>query len=455
MVSRNCLNATTVSISQKQESVLTETTSHKISRFSRQYIHSRSAQIALAVGITMYLAYAAAHRQWLNPALIGVCAFVALFLPWYSRLSNRVEEKTNFFFALVTAGRASRFVIQLVFNYLVFTAFRLGGVLNSTALDGVAGIYGISILTTIASQGAQYIAVVLFNRGMGDLNRNVMFALSTNILVTAAATTGLPLVKAIFVSLSLLLGGMIFGVGILSDIRGRMHPKGGIGIFFGTFNPFHVTHVAIVKRALEERGLSKVFIHPTVVPKLHAMALQRGEIRVSKVDCGLHILERTEKADMNVNYFPTGSRFYAPETRKLMIELSLEEAGLKDRVEVLWLPDVYRESGFHGIVGEIRKANPNQTLHGIHGSDLGGMWVRGIYDESGWIYPYPVRRRDGVSATAIRLGAAGMTAVAVTRILAAFRSGETSLEIAGRAYSIDQGLVTLKSKEPLSCVSIK
>jgi hypothetical protein len=48
-----------------------------------------------------------------------------------------------------------------------------------------------------------------------------------------------------------------------------------------------------------------------------------------------------------------------------------------------------------------------------------------------------------------------MTAVAVTRILAAFRSGETSLEIAGRAYSIDQGLVTLKSKEPLSCVSIK
>jgi len=83
----------------------------------------------------MYLAYAAAHRQWLNPALIGVCAFVALFLPWYSRLSNRVEEKTNFFFALVTAGRASRFVIQLVFNYLVFTAFRLGGVLNSAALD--------------------------------------------------------------------------------------------------------------------------------------------------------------------------------------------------------------------------------------------------------------------------------------------------------------------------------
>jgi hypothetical protein len=176
-----------------------------------------------------------------------------------------------------------------------------------------------------------------------------------------------------------------------------------------------VTHVAIVKRALEERRLTKVFIHPTVVPKLHAMALQRGEIRVSKVDCGLHVFERTEKADVNVNYFPTGSRFYSPETRKLMTELSLEEAGLKDRVEVLWLPEVYEKSGFYGIVDQIRKKNPRKALHGIHGSDLGGMWVRGIYDESGWIYPYSVRRRDGVSATAIRLGATGMTAAAVTR----------------------------------------
>lgn len=280
---------------------MTETISHKIIQFARQYINSRSTQIALAVGITMYLAYAATHQQWLNPALIGVCAFVALFLPWYSRLSNLVEEKANLFLALVTVGRASRFILQFAFNYLIFSAFKLGGVLSSSALDGIAGILGIATLTTIASQGAQYIAVVLFNRGIGDLNRNIILALSANILVTAAATTGVPVVKTLFVSLSLFLGAMIFGVGILSDIRGRLYPKGGIGIFFGTFNPFHVTHVAIVKRALEERRLTKVFIHPTVVPKLHAMALQRGEIRVSKVDCGLHVFERTEKADVNVN----------------------------------------------------------------------------------------------------------------------------------------------------------
>jgi nicotinic acid mononucleotide adenylyltransferase len=94
------------------------------------------------------------------------------------------------------------------------------------------------------------------------------------------------------VSLSLLLGAMIFG-GVISGIRGCLYPKGEIGIFFGTFNPFHVTHVAIIKRTLEERGLYKVFIHSTVVPRLHATALRWGETRVSKFDCRLYILERT------------------------------------------------------------------------------------------------------------------------------------------------------------------
>jgi hypothetical protein len=434
---------------------LIETLFHKVLRLSRQYFRSRSTQVALAVGITLYFAYAVAQNKWQSTDLIAVCLFVAIFLPWYSRLSNGVEEKVNCLFALVTVGRLSRFIFQLAFNFAVFTIFRLGGVLNSAALDGVYGIYGIALLSTVASQGAQYIAMILFNRGIGDLNRNIIFALAANILITAAATMGIPAINDIFVGLSLLLGAIIFGIGILSDIRGCIHAKSGVGIFFGTFSPFHITHTVNIKRAMRDRGLSKVFLHPTIVPRLHAMALQRGEIRVSDINCGLQILERTAKADLNVNYFPTGSRFYLPETRKLMIELSLEEAGLKDCVEVLWLPEVYEKSGFHGIISHIKKANPKRALHGLHGSDLGGMWMRGIYDESGWIYPYPVRRRDGISATAIRLGAAGMTAAPVARMLTAFRSRETFLEVAGRSYSVDHGLVTLKVRASLSCIPIK
>ncbi|MDQ4062135.1 MAG: hypothetical protein M3145_13700, partial [Pseudomonadota bacterium] len=313
-----------------------------------QYLRSPSTILAFAVGGVMYASYAAAHSAWLNPALIGVSAFVALCLPGYSRLSNKLEERTNLRYALVTLGRTSRFAMQLVFNLAVFSLFALGGVIDPAKLTGIGGILGLAVITTLASQGAQYVAVVLFNRGVGDLNRNVIVALSLNVLVTALATTGLALVKPAFLMTGSALGALIFGVGVLSDLRSRLYPRHGIGIFFGTFNPFHVTHLAIIRKALEERGLSKVIVHPTVVPKLHANALQRGEIRVGRVEGGLLVYECTEKADLNVNYFPTGNRFYPPETRKLMIELALAEAGLADRVEVMWLPEVYREEGFYG-----------------------------------------------------------------------------------------------------------
>jgi nicotinamide mononucleotide adenylyltransferase len=282
----------------------------------------------------------------------------------------------------------------------------------------------------------------MFNRGYGDLNRNVLLALSANVVATAAATTGLPFVKPVFVGTSLVLGALIFGFGLLSDLRSRFYPQGGVGIFFGTFNPFHATHVAIVERALNERGLSKILVHPTVVPKLHARAFERGEIRIARVEDGLAVLERTPKADLNVNYFPTGNRFFAPETRKLMIELALEEANLADRVEVLWMPDTYREKGFHGVVAEVRRAHPSVAIHGIHGSDLGGMWVRSIYDESGWIYPFAVKRRDAVSATAIRNGATGMTTRAVSAVLAQLRAGTDVVEVGQRRFHNVGGILS-------------
>lgn len=406
-----------------------------------QYLRSRSTLLAILVAILMYLAYASAHAAWLNIALIAVCQFVAFFLPAYSRLSNKLEEITNLRFGWVTAGRLSRFGMQLAFNYAVFLAFSLGRVIEASALEGIGGTLGIAALTTLVSQGAQYLAIVLFNRGVGDLNGNVIVALSINILVTAAATTGSPFVKVLFLGISSLFGTLIFGMGVLSDLRAYFHPQRGIGVFFGTFNPFHITHAQIIRRAVEERGVSKILIHPTIVPKLHAEALRRGEIRVARIENGLSVLERTDRADLNVNYFPTGNRFYPPQTRKLMIELALKEAGLSDVAEVLWLPEVYTEEGFHGVIRAIKRLYPRMPLHGLHGSDLGGMWVRGIYDKSGWIYPMPVRRRDGVSATAIRNGAAGMTSRVVEALLKELRAGAETFEVGGSSFRITGGLI--------------
>jgi hypothetical protein len=400
----------------------------------RRYLRSPSTVLAFVVGAVMYGAYATAHEAWGNGALIGVCLFIAICLPTYSRLSNKLEEIANLRFVSVTLGRLSRFLAQLAFNSAVFIIFTKGNVLDGGTLTGMGGVFGAATLTTVASQGVQYAAVVLFNRGRGDLNRNVIIALSANIIMTAAATAGLPFVKPAFTALSLMLGAWIFGLGLLSDLRAVLYPRRGIGIFFGTFNPFHITHAEMIRNAVEARCLSKVLIHPTVVPKLHALALQRGEIRMARIEDGLSILERTEKADVNVNYFPTGNRFYSPETRKLMIELALIEAGLSDVAEVLWLPETYAQDGFYGVIDAVRKLYPNVPLHGMHGSDLGGMWVRSIYDESGWIYPVPVRRQNGVSATAIRNGADGMTSEAVGSLVGYLRSGVERFEVAGRLF---------------------
>jgi hypothetical protein len=405
------------------------------------YFHSRSARIALLVGTLMYVSYAYAHESWTNPALIGVTVFVAGFLPFYSRLSNKIEEKANFYTALISAGRVARFAIQLVFNYAIFLAFVMGGVFDAEMLNGLGGILGVAVVTTLASQGAQYLAIICFNRNVGDLNRNVLLGVSANVVVTALATAGLAWAKPAFLVFGLGLGAIVFAVGVLSDLRGFFYPREGIGIFFGTFNPFHSTHMDIVRHALVERDLDKVVIHPTVVPKLHAQALERGEIKIDRVENGMVVYGRMAKADPNVNYFPTGNRFYPPQTRKLLIELAVAEAGLAGRVEVAFYPEIYRDHGFQGVIREIRRRNPGRVLHALHGSDLGGMWVRNICDECGWIYPFAVRRTDGVSATAIRNGALGMTSALVGDVLAQLRAGTRVLEVANRRYQNDNGLL--------------
>ena len=81
-------------------------------------------------------------------------------------------------------------------------------------------------------------------------------------------------------------------------------PKGGIGLFFGTFNPFHNTHLVILRRAIAERQLDKVIIHPTLIPRLHADAFRKGEIRVGRLENGFQIYEKTDKADVQCRLLP-------------------------------------------------------------------------------------------------------------------------------------------------------
>ena len=412
-----------------------------IDRFIR-YVRSPSTRMAAFAALLSYLSYAYAHGSWANPALIGVSVFVGVFMPSYAKLSNKSDLWANNQFGFVTAGRLGRFIPQYVFNLAVFGVLLWGGALNRDGVASVGGVASAALVTTLASQGLQYLGMYLVSRGIGDANRNVLVGLSINIILTSFGTAGLPIAREAFLVMGFGFGILLFGIGLLSDLRSQFAPKGGIGLFFGTFNPFHNTHLALVRRALEERGLDKIVIHPTLVPRIHADAFRKGELRVARLESGFQIYETTDKADSNVDYFPTGRMFLPPETRKVLIDLAMAEAGLRNRVEVVFFRETYNTKGFQGVIAELKKAHPGVRLHGLHGTDNGGMYVRQIYDECGWIYPWRVLRRDGVSATAIRKGTKGMTSAVVTDVLEQLSKNAPVVTAGGRRFRNDNGVLT-------------
>ena len=415
--------------------------SHLAGRLIR-YARSPSTRLAAFAGLLTYLCYAYAHNSWTNPALIGVAVFFALFMPTYSRISNKIEIWSNNQFGYVTGGRLGRFVFQFAVNLALFAVMLYGGGMSRSGVATVGGIVGAALVTSLASQGLQYLGSYLFARGIGDLNRNVLAGLCVNTVLTALGTAGIPYAREAFLAVGFGLGGLLLLVGILSDLRSIAAPRGGIGLYFGTFNPFHNTHLAIIKRAMEQRRLERIIIHPTLIPRLHAEAFRKGEIKVGRLRDGFQIYEKTDRADVAVDYFPTGNIFLPPETRKALIELAVAESGLADKVEVIALREIYDTRGFQGVIAEIKKRHPGVRLHTLHGTDYGGMLVRQICDECGWIYPWRIMRRDQISATAIRRGAKGMTPPVVTDVLAQISENLPVVTAGGRRFRNDNGVLT-------------
>jgi hypothetical protein len=389
----------------------------------------RSIAFGWLIALIFYVCYGLARNVWSSPELILISLFIGINVTQYSRLSSRIEEYLQFVSATVTLGRLGRFAFQLVFNTVVYAFFLAGGVVAPVGIDALGGVLGAAAVTTLASQGFQYAGQSLARFGYGQPDWNVLVGLSANVFLAATALAGFPGAKSVFVVSAIVFGGIVFSVGLASDIRALAWPTGGIAVFFGTFNPIHVSHLELVRRVFDERRVEKVVIHPTIVPKIHADAIARGEIKIASVVNGLEVYERTAKGDPCVNYFPTGDRFYCPGDRKRMIELAIKDAGLSDRVEVAFMPEIYRDHGFRGVFREIARRHPGKHIHGIHGSDIGGMMIRTIMDESGWYYPLSVQRKDDVSATAIRTGATGMTTPSVTEALGELRDGFAWLAI--------------------------
>ena len=343
-------------------------------KFGR-YVRSPSTRMAAFVGLLTYLSYAYAHGSWANPTLIGVSVFVGVFLPSYAKLSNKSELWANNRFGFVTGGRLGRFIPQYAFNLAVFWIMSWGGALNRDGIASVGGIASAALVTTLASQGTQYLGLYLFARGVGDTNRNVQIGVVVRHRADRARHRR-PARRA---------RGLPGRSGLVSRRRCSSasaccrtsarwwRPRAASACSSAPSIPSTTPILRSCAGRIEERGLEKVIIHPTLIPRLHAEAFRKGQLRVGRLENGFQIYETTDKADVNVDYFPTGRKFLPPETRQALIELAVAEAGLGDKVEVAFYREIYDTKGFQGVIAEIKRRYPGVRLHCLHGTDFGGM----------------------------------------------------------------------------------
>ena len=218
---------------------------------------------------------------------------------------------------------------------------------------------------------------------------------------------------------------MIF-IYVRSDLRSLRPSGGGVGLFLGTFNPIHRTHLAMVRYSLWRHGLRHVYIQPTGVPPLHRDALARRELRLGPPVDGRRVYAPGPRAKSSKQYFPTGNEFYEYEDRVAMIEAAIARPGLEGRVSVLNRGDIYEDGGgFPAIIAHVLEENPSTEVHIIHGSDLGGMWIARLAAHFSRCGRLSFRRRSRVSATSIRRGEWGLTVASVRNILTALRNGES------------------------------
>lgn len=155
-----------------------------------KFVHSIFLKIALSMGIVMYMAYAIPTRQYTNLYLIGISVFTALFLPIFTIVSTYLEQQTFRLTASMFASKFAKFVWQSLYNLFALGLLVKGHVIDTNNLRMVGGLVGAVCLTSLASQGLQYLAIMLSNHGKGNRFANIFFALSFNVIISALAAIG-------------------------------------------------------------------------------------------------------------------------------------------------------------------------------------------------------------------------------------------------------------------------
>ncbi len=178
-----------------------------------------SAKLAATAGVLMYVSYGLAASQWTNPWLVLAAVIMGTFLPFYARGTNKIDNVLVASSSLVTAGRLGRYLAQLLFNLFLFTLLIEGTVVSRESIAPLGGILGAAALTTLVSQGGQYVAVLLASKGLGSRDANVLVSLCVTVVFTAFAVLGYAPVRDAFRIVSLTVGGLMFVAGLVQDFR--------------------------------------------------------------------------------------------------------------------------------------------------------------------------------------------------------------------------------------------
>ena len=97
----------------------------------------------------------------------------------------------------------ARYLFQLLDNMFLLWIYVAGEVIDPTALDGIGGFIATAAWITIISQGGQYVANYLAGKGIGNADRNVIWAIAISVTISALAVSGVWWIQSVNVAASL------------------------------------------------------------------------------------------------------------------------------------------------------------------------------------------------------------------------------------------------------------
>lgn len=136
-----------------------------------------------------------------------------------SGISNRIDAYLCEIGRVTTLGKLGRFATQLLYNLLLYSLLVHGSVILFRDIEAIGGIVGAAMYTSLASQGVQYVAVLIAASGIGTRDLNVLLCMAITVTITAVSMLGHPEIQRAFTMTSLSLGCILVGAGVFADVR--------------------------------------------------------------------------------------------------------------------------------------------------------------------------------------------------------------------------------------------